>query len=86
MEIKDRLERVATVLTTTEYSPSPELHDMGLRLLEAELRDLDRCTREREAVEVEAFRAFVAAHPERGTVSRICDESEERVRRIMRRQ
>jgi len=50
METKDRLERVATVLTATADSPSLDLREMGLRLL---------------------------------AKSRICDESAERVRRIM---
>jgi hypothetical protein len=33
METKDRLERVATVLTATADSPSLDLREMGLRLL-----------------------------------------------------
>ena len=42
MAIKDRLERVAVVLTSTEFSPSGELREMGLRLLDNEMRDLAR--------------------------------------------
>lgn len=84
-DLKDRLGRAATILTATERSPSPELHDMGLRLLAKELNDLDRCTRERDKLEVAEFRAYMAASPSARPVSLICEESAERVRRIMGR-
>ena len=83
MTIKERLEQVATVLTSTEHSPDERLHDIGLRLLAQELDDLDRCTRELAVREMEEFRAYVTATPSLSPVSRICEESRARVRRIM---
>lgn len=85
MTTKDRLERVAMILTTTERSPSPELHDMGLRLLAKELNDIDRATRAMAAVEVEEFRLYMASYPTHQSVDTICEESAARVRRIMGR-
>jgi len=85
MGTKDRLELVAVVLTATGFSPSPDLREMGERLLANEMRDLERSIRLEESREVEAFRAFVAGNPSQLPVTRICEESAERVQKIMGR-
>ena len=81
MATKDRLERVAVVLTSTEFSPSGELREMGLRLLDNEMRDLARAIEAEELREMEEFRPLSPPSP----VSRICRESAERVHCIMGR-
>jgi hypothetical protein len=80
METKDRLERVATVLTATADSPSPGLREMGLRLLANKMRDLACAV---EAGELREMEEFHTPGPPQCPVSRICDELAERVRRIM---
>jgi hypothetical protein len=82
MTTTDRLERLATVLTTTQHSPSVRLYEIGLRLLASELADLANCTAERDRREEEDSSAG-AAVPSRCPVARICDDSAERVRKIM---
>jgi len=80
METKDRLERVATVLTATADSPSLDLREMGLRLLANKMRDLACAV---EAEELREMEEFHTPGPPQCPVSRICDEPAERVCRIM---
>jgi hypothetical protein len=84
METTDRLERVAVILTTTEYSPSTELHNMGLRLLARELLDLEQSTRRAELAELAEVVGPRGAR--QCPANRVCDESAARVRRIMGRE
>lgn len=58
MTTKDRLEHLAVILTTTEHSPSDELHSLGLRLLAQELDDLALQTRRQEEHELESFHSL----------------------------
>jgi len=83
MTTTDRLERLAEALTITQRSPSVRLHEMGLRLLAGELADLESCTAARDRREEAEYRAGHAGLS-RCPIARICDESEARVRAIMR--
>ena len=87
MTTKDRLERVAMVLTTTEHSPSIDLREMGERLVANEMRDLERAIEAEALRELEEFHSMGPPQPvPQLPVSRICEESAERVRRIMGRE
>jgi hypothetical protein len=84
MDTRTRLDRTAQVLATTAHSPSPDLHAMGLRLLDRELALLEYETNREEAADLEAFRRYMAAHPAPRSPTLLCEESRDRVRHIMR--
>lgn len=85
MATKERLEQVATVLTTTEHSPSEDLRALGLRLLAKELDDLAVQTHRQELWEMRKL-AELHLNPPQCHITQICEEPVKRVRKIMERE